>query len=66
MTLSDLNAWRKRVPWFIFALCVLPWFWIKSKSLDETKLYSETIVPVAALIATYFYVGSDFRRSLGR
>ena len=64
MTLSDLNTWRKRVPWFIFALCVLPWFWIKSKSLDETKLYSETIVPVAALIATYFYVGSDFRRSL--
>jgi hypothetical protein len=64
MTLSDLNAWRKRVPWFIFALCILPWFWIKSKSLGETKLYSETIVPVAAVVATYFYVGSDFRRSL--
>ncbi len=64
MTLGDLEAWRKRVPWFIFTLCVLPWFWIKSKSLDETKLYSETIVPVTALIATYFYVGSDFRRSL--
>ena len=64
MTLSDLNTWRKRVPWFIFALCVIPWFWLKSNSLEETKLYSETIVPVAALIATYFYVGSDFRRSL--
>jgi hypothetical protein len=64
MTLGDLSAWRKRVPWVIFTLCVIPWFWIKSNSLDETKLYGETIVPVVALIVTYFYVGSDFRRTL--
>ncbi|MGH9689779.1 MAG: hypothetical protein ACRD4C_01510 [Candidatus Acidiferrales bacterium] len=58
MTLSDLNAWRKRAPWFIFIVCLLPWFWIKSKSPDKT------IVSVAALILTYFYVGADFRSSM--
>jgi len=64
MNHGDLDTWRKRVPWFIFAVCVLPWFLIKSKNLAEAKLYSEVFVPILALIATYFYVGSDFRRSL--
>jgi hypothetical protein len=64
MTLSELGAWRKRVPWFIFSLCVLPWIFIKSKNIAEAKLYSETVVPIAALIATYFYTGSDFRKSM--
>ena len=27
-------------------------------------LYSETIVPVVAVIVAYVYVGSDFRRTL--
>jgi hypothetical protein len=64
MTHGELDAWRKRVPWFIFALCILPWFFIKSTTLAEAKLYSETVVPIVAIIATYFYVGSDFRRRL--
>lgn len=64
MTLSELEAWRKRVPWFIFFLCVLPWFLINSKNLAEAKLYSETLVPIAAIVAAYFYTGSDFRRSM--
>jgi hypothetical protein len=64
MTLSELETWRKRVPWFIFSLCVLPWFFINSQNFAEAKLYSETLVPIAALVATYFYTGSDFRRSM--
>jgi len=63
MTHGDLDTWRKRVPWFIFFLCVLPWFWINSKSLEEAKVRIEIFVPIAAMVATYFYVGSDFRRS---
>jgi hypothetical protein len=63
MTLSDVDTWRKRVPWFIVVICLLPWFLIKSRSLDETRFYSEIIVPAIALIVTYFYVGSDFRTS---
>lgn len=64
MTLSELEAWRKRVPWFIISLCILPWFVSNSKDLAQAKLYSETLVPIAALVATFFYSGSDFRRSL--
>jgi hypothetical protein len=64
MSFSELSTWRKRVPWFIFALCAFPWVWLKSRNLEETKLYSETIVPVVAVIAAYVYVGSDFRRTL--
>jgi hypothetical protein len=36
---------------------------MNSKDLAEAKLYSETLVPIAALVFTYFYTGSDFRRS---
>jgi hypothetical protein len=64
MTLGELQSWRKRVPWFIFSLCVLPWFFISSKSLADAELYSKTLVPIAALLGAYFYTGSDFRRSL--
>ena len=63
MTLSELNKWRLRVPWFVFALCVIPWIWIATQSVEKTKLYAETVVPILACIATFLYVGSDFRQS---
>jgi hypothetical protein len=63
MTHSDLDKWRKYVPFVIFGLCILPWFVVRSKNLADIKLANELIVPVLALVAAFFYVGFDLRRS---
>lgn len=63
MTLSDLQKWRKRIPFFIFTACLLPWFLIRSKSLAEADLANKIIVPLLALLGAFFYVGLDLRRS---
>src|SRR5271157_433528 len=63
MTHSDLDKWRKYVPFAIIASCILPWFWVRSGSLADAKLANEIVVPAVALVAAFFYVGSDFRRS---
>jgi hypothetical protein len=63
MTLSELDKWRWRVPWFVFALCAIPWIWIGTRSVEKTKLYAETVVPILSCIATFLYVGSSFRQS---
>lgn len=62
MTLSDLQARRKRVPFVIIGLCILPYFWIESGSVQETELYGKTVVAAAAFVATFLYVGVDLRR----
>jgi hypothetical protein len=63
MTLSELGYWRKGAPFFIFGLCILPWFVVSSKNLEEVKLLSEIVVPSIALVAAFFYVGADLGRS---
>lgn len=63
MTHSDLDKSRKYVPFAIFALCLLPWFVIRSGNLADAKLANEIVAPAFALVAAFFYVGSDFRRS---
>jgi hypothetical protein len=50
MTLRDLQTWRKRVPFFIFGLCVLPWFLFRSNGFAEVDLAVKIIVPGLALI----------------
>jgi hypothetical protein len=61
MTHSDLETWRKRIPFFIVALCVLPYILIRSSSLEQAKLVYELIIPALALVAAFFYVGLDIR-----
>jgi hypothetical protein len=63
MTHSDLDKSRKYVPLVIFGLRILPWFIVRSKNLTDVKLANELIVPALALVAAYFCVGSDLRRS---
>jgi hypothetical protein len=64
MTYSELDKWRKVVPFAIFAFCILPWFLVSSKSLADAKLANDLIVPAIALVAAFFYVGFNFRRPL--
>lgn len=61
MTLSDLQKWRKIVPFGIFTACFLPWFLFHSKSLTEADLQTRIIVPALAEIAAFFYVVLDLR-----
>lgn len=63
MTLADLQVWRKRVPFFVFSACLLPWFLVRSKSLAEAELPNKIIVPTLALLGAFFYVSLDLRRS---
>lgn len=62
MTLGDLQSWRKKVPFFIFTFCLLPWFVIKSPALAQAEAPLKIIVPVLAELAAYFYVTLDLRR----
>ncbi len=62
MTHSELDKWRKYVPFAIFGLCILPWFLVRYKTLAEVKLANELIAPILAVILAFFYVGFDFRR----
>ena len=62
MTLSDLQAWRKRVPFFILAACLLPMFLVKSKNLADADLAVKVVGPALALIGTFFYVSLDMRK----
>lgn len=61
MTHSDLEASRKRIPFFIVAFCLLPWFLMRSDNLAQAKLANELIVPGLAVLAAFFYVGLDLR-----
>lgn len=61
MTRSDLQDWRKRVPFFIFGICVLPWFLFRSVTHEDVKFFYEILAPAIALIAAFFYVGLDIR-----
>jgi hypothetical protein len=64
MTLSELDRWRKYVPVAIFGACALPWFLVRSGSLADADLANKLIVPVVALVAAYFYVGSGLSKWL--
>ncbi len=61
MTYSELDKWRKIVPFFIFGMCLLPWFLVTSESLADVKAKNELIVPICAAIAAFFYVGFNIR-----
>src|SRR3954470_7995484 len=63
MTYSDLSKWRKRVPFVIFGICILPSFFFKSRNLAATKLANDLLVPILATIAAFFYLGLGFGRS---
>lgn len=62
MTYGDLEKWRKYVPFLIFSACIVPWALMRSKSLDEAKLYNELIIPLLAIVAAFVYVGLDCRK----
>lgn len=61
MTLDDLHQWRKRVPFFIAAFCVLPWFIVRSRSFSEAESAVRLLVPTLALAFAFFYVSSKLR-----
>jgi hypothetical protein len=63
MTLSDLQQWRKRVPFVVLGLCALPWFLLTSNGLAEVDLPMKIIVPGLALVGTFFYVGLGAREA---
>jgi hypothetical protein len=66
MTHNDLDRWRKYVPFALFSFSILLWLVITSRSLAETKLATEVIVPILAIIAAFFYVGFNVRGLLWR
>lgn len=61
MTLNDLEKYRKIVPFFIFATCLLPWVVITFANPTEAKFVNEIIVPALAIVAGFFYVGLNIR-----
>lgn len=64
MPLDELDRWRKRAPFFIFTVCVIPWFWVKAINGEQFKLYYDTLVPVIAGVLCFFYVGLNVRGAL--
>jgi hypothetical protein len=61
MSLNELERWRKKVPWYIFTACVVPWFFVKFKNGEQFKLYYDTLVPLIATVLGFFYVGLNLR-----
>ena len=64
MTYSELGRWRKLAPYVISALCILPWFVVRSGSLAGAKPANDVVVPVIALVVAYLYTGLGLRRPL--
>jgi hypothetical protein len=61
MTLNDLQQWRKKVPYFIAAACVVPWFLLRSKSLADAATPIQVLVPTVALLIAFLYVNLKLR-----
>jgi hypothetical protein len=64
MTKNDLDTWRKRIPWVLFALIFSPFILGNSGSETDFKRNVEYTIPALAFAATFFYVGADVRRWL--
>jgi hypothetical protein len=64
MTLSELGNWRKIVPFTISGLCILPWFLVTARNLDEAKLANELVVPAISLLVAFIYVALNLRGPL--
>jgi hypothetical protein len=63
MTLSDLNKYRKYIPFALFSLCILPWFAVRSKTTADVKAACDVIIPALAFIAAFVYVGGDLGKA---
>src|ERR1700678_4009358 len=61
MKLSELHKWRNRAPFLICTFCIIVWIFVVTKDVHKTELYVQTAAPILATIATFFYVGTDFR-----
>jgi Alpha/beta hydrolase family len=56
MTLSQLQLWRKAVPFFITFFCLLPWFLVRQDSFTQAQMpYTITVLAVG-LVAPFLYV----------
>ena len=56
MTLSDLQKWRKAMPFIIAVLCVLPWIVFRFQSLGAS-----IVVLIVAVATGFFYVTLKIR-----
>ncbi|HEX4168193.1 MAG TPA: hypothetical protein VHZ55_22220 [Bryobacteraceae bacterium] len=64
MTLNDLQQWRKKVPYFIAAACVVPWFLFRSKSLADAVMPIQVLVPTVAVLIAFLYVNLKLREPM--
>jgi hypothetical protein len=58
MTKSELDSWRKRVPFVICGLGLLPVMILGTGDPTKVKL----LAPAIAMVFAFFYVGADLRR----
>jgi hypothetical protein len=61
MTLSELQAWRKKAPWFVSILCVLPWLLFRTHPFSGPRLTGTSFALAVALITPISYVILDLR-----
>ncbi|MDX2154835.1 MAG: hypothetical protein SFV54_29095 [Bryobacteraceae bacterium] len=66
MTLNDLQQWRKKVPYFIAAACILPSVLFRSRSIADAATPVQVLVPAVALLIAFLYVNLKLREPMWR
>jgi pimeloyl-ACP methyl ester carboxylesterase len=61
MTLSELQAWRKKVPWLVSLLCAVPWLLLRTHPFSGSRLTGTLFALTVALITPIAYVLLDLR-----
>ena len=63
MTLSELQLWRKKIPFLLAIVCALPWLLVRPDAFSQAQIPSAVLILAFGLAVGFFYVTLKLRET---